>query len=289
MRKLLVAVLTGALVVGAVGVAEAAQRQAIRGVTVPKKMGKFRYSWASLRVLTATWDTTGAQPSPANRAIIDLDNDIWINTFGLPRCALNRIQGQTFQVARNRCRRAIVGYGNATAQLGGATIPVTVTAFNGRPQGRRPTIYLHSDPGFDPQVLVGVLLRRAPGRDYGTRVVITIPLAGRRRCLARALPRQDPPPVPLPRPGAQLPDRPVPRPEPAAERAGGLHLRQRPDARRALPKPLLPGQEVTSTPPEGESTARGAVRDRPGRIACRSTITSGSDNPVERWSEPIPA
>jgi hypothetical protein len=158
--------------------------QSIETVIAPKKLPKKTFAPASLKVTTKTATTTAANgvPSPAVKATIDFDKGAAIFTKGLPTCNPGLLQSVSSEKAEEECGKAKIGSGTAHALLpvGAKVIPVeqTVTAFNGAPQGGKPTVLLHSYgtlPFQTTLVLVGTVTNYDK-QGYGPRLDITIPL-----------------------------------------------------------------------------------------------------------------
>lgn len=170
MRKHLVWMLGLAIAVAAAGVASAVQVQSITGAASPSKLPKTKRVPTALTVTTAL---SGTPLSGANRAQIFVDDEFAIFNRGLATCTPGAISGRSTSAAKAACGSSQVGTGSASANIGGVTVPVTVTAFNGGG-----TLLLHSAPSIgSPVVLVG-RLRSASG-DFGIRLDVSIPsLAG---------------------------------------------------------------------------------------------------------------
>jgi len=158
--------------------------QSIETVIAPKKLPKKTFAPATLKVTTKTASTAAANgvPSPAVRATIDFDKGAAIFTKGLPTCDPGLLQSVSTEIAEEKCGKAKIGSGIAHAllPLGSKVIPVEqkVTAFNGVPQGGKPTVLLHSygtTPFQTTLVLTGTV-SNYDKQGYGPRLDITIPL-----------------------------------------------------------------------------------------------------------------
>lgn len=182
-----VSVLTSIATAGPVGKpvnAADGNSQAIGAVIRPKRLPEKRFSPASLEVTTALKSTTAANgvPVPTTRVRVDFDRAVRIFTKGYPTCNAARLQNTSTDVARRECRRAIVGQGKAVALLPVGetvyTVKQTVTAFNGRPKGRKPVVLLHSYGTVPIQttlVLIGTV-RNYYKQGYGPRLDVQVPL-----------------------------------------------------------------------------------------------------------------
>lgn len=158
--------------------------QAIGAVVRPKRLFQKRFSPASLEVTTALKSTTAANgvPVPTTRVRIDFDRGVRIFTKGYPTCDAATLQNTSTEVARRECRRAIIGGGRAVALLPVGetvfTVKQTVTAFNGRPKGRKPVVLLHSYGTVPVQttlVLIGTV-RNYYKQGFGPRLDVEVPL-----------------------------------------------------------------------------------------------------------------
>lgn len=131
-------------------------------------------------------EATGQKPPAAERVVLDLDKDLTINTDGVPRCDANQIATANTAAARSICKKSVAGVGSATATCSASPTPdipdVTVTAFNGLPQGKSPVILLHTVAnlgGTDQIQILPAVLKEAPGKKFGVRADIVVPpLAG---------------------------------------------------------------------------------------------------------------
>jgi hypothetical protein len=187
-RKLLVVAAALAVAVGVASVAWAALpvNQIVAGKIMPKKHPKKKFTKSKLDILTDAQSGTNIPPG-ASRARVHFDDDIKFSPGVTAKCNPADIAGKNTNAARAQCRSAVIGLGDADAYLGqpgtpksgGVVFPVQVTAFNGTPAGGRPTVLLHSDPGFtDPVTLIGVLKKSPKGGDYGKMLDVPVPDGG---------------------------------------------------------------------------------------------------------------
>jgi hypothetical protein len=158
--------------------------QSIETVIAPKKLPKKTLAPATLKVVTKTGSTTAANgvPSPAVNATIDFDKGARIFTKGLPTCNPAVLQNVSTEIAEEKCGNAKIGTGKARALLASGTrvydIEQTVTAFNGVPQGGKPTVLLHTygtTPIQTTLVLIGTVSNYNK-QGYGPRLQVQIPL-----------------------------------------------------------------------------------------------------------------
>ncbi|HXV05749.1 MAG TPA: hypothetical protein VFP23_07615 [Solirubrobacterales bacterium] len=158
--------------------------QSILANVSPNRLSKKKPAPVTLEVTTKTTSATNPTgvPVPAVQAIIDFDKHTSIFSRGYPTCSLAEIQNTSTETALRVCKRAKIGSGNATALIPvGVQVFVehlTVTAFNGQPQGRKPVILLHSygrAPVQTTTVLTGVV-SNYDREGYGPRLNVKIPL-----------------------------------------------------------------------------------------------------------------
>lgn len=158
--------------------------QSIETVIAPKSLPKKTFAPATLKVVAKTSTTTAANgvPSPSTKAVIDFDKGAKIFTKGLPTCNPAVLQNVSTEIAENECGAAKIGSGIAHALLPTGSrvyeIEQKVTAFNGTPQGGKPTVLLHSygtTPIQTTLVLVGTV-SNFNKEGFGPRLDVTIPL-----------------------------------------------------------------------------------------------------------------
>src|ERR1700748_1880169 len=156
--------------------------QSIEAAVSPKALFKKTASPATRRVDVKTAPTTATNgvPSPATHDVIDFDQNLSLATKGLPTCNPAKLQNTTTEAAESACGNAIIGKGAAITLTPRASLypePVTVTAFNGVPQGGKPVVLLHSygvSPVQTTLILVGVV-SNFNKEGYGPRLDVTIP------------------------------------------------------------------------------------------------------------------
>jgi hypothetical protein len=192
MRKRLTIALIGALAVTVaaaatafgVGPAPDGNTQDATITFKPKKLGKKKATPVTLEVTTKTASVTdpNGKPVPAVEAILDFDKNASIFAKGYPTCQASQLENTSTEEGLRACRKAQIGSGNAAALLPSAkgvlTENLTVTAFNGVPQGGNPVVLLQAygeAPVQTTQVLVGVVTRYNK-EGYGPRLSVKIPL-----------------------------------------------------------------------------------------------------------------
>jgi hypothetical protein len=127
--------------------------------------------------------TTDGSPPPTLREIVFLlDKHGTVSTKGLPVCTMAKLAETTPEVARDRCRGAIVGEGTGRAEVdlpGKAPVEISspLTFFNAPRSGGRPSLIAHAyETVPSPRtVLVPFSIERVSRGRYGFRVKIPIP------------------------------------------------------------------------------------------------------------------
>lgn len=159
--------------------------QSIDSVIAPKRLSKSTFSAASLKVTTKlTTSAADGVPNPTTHVQIDFDKNAKVFAKGYPTCDTAKLQNVSTEVAERECKAAIIGKGTATVKLPvGAqvfTVPATVTAFNGKPQGGKPVILLHT---YSTSPIQTVLVLNGPvlnynKQGYGPRLELEVPKIG---------------------------------------------------------------------------------------------------------------
>lgn len=179
MRKHLVWVLGLALAVAVSAVAVGANTQKITATVLPAKQKKRVFGPASINVVTETGSDDGGTIAPATRARVFFDDDLRFFTRGLAQCRTSQIEDTTTAQARSGpCKASQVGKGTAEAAIAGNPnnrVPVVVTAFNGRPQGNKPVLLLHSrTDALGLTIILEGVLKNATG-DFGKVLDVDVP------------------------------------------------------------------------------------------------------------------
>jgi hypothetical protein len=177
------AIVASAAIAGTAVSGKDGNTQSIEAVIAPKKLSKTEFTPGSLKVTTKTTTTTAANgvPSPAIHAVIDFDKNTKIFTKGIPTCDPALLQSTSTAIAEEKCGKAKIGSGTASALLpvGAQVFPVAqiVTAFNGVPSGGKPVVILHTygtTPIQTTLVLVGTVTNYNK-EGYGPRLELEIP------------------------------------------------------------------------------------------------------------------
>ncbi len=158
--------------------------QNLEGTISPKQLFAKTLTPGALRVHVETHTTTAANgvPSPATHVFLDFDKNAALFTKGLPTCDPSLVQNVSTELAEQACGKAKIGSGTATALLVSGpnvyTVDQVVTAFNGVPQGGKPTVILQTygtTPLQTSLVLIGTVSNYGK-EGYGPRLDLNVPL-----------------------------------------------------------------------------------------------------------------
>jgi hypothetical protein len=160
MRKhLVITMALGALIAVAVaGIATAEKPVKVRagnleltfnGGFTPKTLSKTKLTPISLNVEADIKTVDGTHPPALKEFNVETDKNGAINVKGLPVCTASKLQSQDTKHAEAICKSAIIGSGQATAEIAfpeQAPIPAKskIIAFNGGFKGGVTTFFVHA-------------------------------------------------------------------------------------------------------------------------------------------------
>jgi hypothetical protein len=196
MRKhVLIVLALGALVaVSAVGIATAAggekpvtvkvgnlELEANGGFT-PKALSKKKQTPISLTAAGAVREVDGSHPPAIREVILEADKNGEVHLKGIPTCKSGQLQATDTTAAMKACKSALIGSGQATAQVAFAEQkPIDVNSkilvFNGGEKGGKATMYIHayfSSPISGAIVTTVTIKKHKHGR-FGTQAIAKIP------------------------------------------------------------------------------------------------------------------
>ncbi len=179
----ILAVVAAGAVVGS-GFALAATTSDFQFSFSPNKVPKKKYKGGALKTnLVTSYDNPSAATA-VDRTRIYLDKNFKIDPKKAKTCDASQLSGTTMAGAMANCKKALVGKGKATASANGQfTINSCVLLFNGKKQGKKPTLQVftrsqatnpsnisckdpaHNNEGTNSILLTGVL-KNASGK-YG--------------------------------------------------------------------------------------------------------------------------
>lgn len=183
--------LGAAVAIAVAGIATAAKPTIVRagnliltlnGGFSPKQLPKSKYAGIALNVQGKIATADGTHPPAMRKVLFLADKNGTINAKGLPVCTSGKLQAQDTEHAEKICRDAIVGEGNATAEVAFPEqnpIPVSskVVAFNGGVKGGVTTIFIHvyfSAP-VSGAIVTTVKVKKVHKGRFGTESIATIP------------------------------------------------------------------------------------------------------------------
>jgi hypothetical protein len=132
---------------------------------------------------SATFKTRdGTRPSPLKTLTIEFDKHGEVDTTGLPKCTMKKIDATTVADARRNCRGSIVGtgFGTALVQLpeqGPIKASSPLTLFNGPVKHGNPTVlgHAHLDYPAPTTYVISIEIERIHHGRYGFRTVAHFP------------------------------------------------------------------------------------------------------------------
>jgi len=196
MRKhVLIVLALGALIaVSAVGIATAAGGE--KPVTVkvgnleltanggfsPKALSKTKQTPIELKASGEIKEADGSHPPAIREVILEADKAGQVHLKGIPTCKSGQLQATDTQAAEKACGPALIGSGQATAQVAFAEQkPINVNSkilvFNGGEKGGKAKMYIHayfSNPISGAIVTTVTITKHKHGR-FGTLAVAKIP------------------------------------------------------------------------------------------------------------------
>lgn len=196
MRKHLLMVLAlGALIaVSAVGIATAAGGE--KPVTVkvgnleltanggfsPKALSKKKQTPIELRASGEVKEADGSHPPAIREVILEADKAGEVHLKGIPTCKSGQLQATDTTAALKACKKALIGSGQATAQVAFAEQkPINVNSkilvFNGGERGGKAKMFIHAyfaNPISGAIVTTVTIKKHHHGR-FGTLAIAKIP------------------------------------------------------------------------------------------------------------------
>jgi len=124
----------------------------------------------------------GTRPSPLRRLMIEFDKHGAVETRGLPKCSLKKLEATTTKTARKLCDGAIVGTGFGTAlvelpEQKGIKASSPLTLFNGPQRNGNPTVlgHAHLDYPAPTTYVILIEIEKINNGRYGFRTVANFP------------------------------------------------------------------------------------------------------------------
>jgi hypothetical protein len=193
MRKYLVVTMAlGALIALTVaGIATAEKPVKVRagnleltfnGGLTPKTISKTQLTPVTLNVSGKIRTIDGTHPPAMKEFDLEADKNTAVDVTGLPVCKASQLQSQDTEHAEDICRSAIIGSGQATAEIAFPEQPPIpakskIVAFNGGTSGGKTTFYIHAYLTVPtPAAIVStVVIKKIHSGRYGIGSVTTIP------------------------------------------------------------------------------------------------------------------
>jgi hypothetical protein len=193
MRKYLLSILAvSALVALSVAATSAAEKPVkvragnleltFNGGFTPKKISKTKPTPIKLNVSGKIRTVDGSHPPAMKEFDLETDKNGAINVKGVPVCAAGKLQSRDTKAAEGACRSAIIGSGQATAEIAfpeQRPIPAKskIIAFNGGFKGGTTTLYIHAyiTVPVPAAIVTTVKIKKINKGRYGLLSVASIP------------------------------------------------------------------------------------------------------------------
>lgn len=119
------------------------------GSASPKKLPRNEYAPATTTIFGKIKTDDGTHPSALREIIVDIDKDVKLNVRGLPICKPGQLEARNTKGALRACGGAVIGSGNAHAEIAFPEQPPIVVAsplkvFNGGERGGKIKLLIHT-------------------------------------------------------------------------------------------------------------------------------------------------
>ena len=147
----------------------------------PQKLPKTTPAPISLQAETTLKTADGTHPPAAKTLSLEFDKHAGINTKGLPTCSVDRLQNTLTGQAESICGKALVGTGEAGAEIAFPEQPPffakgKMLVFNGRPKNGHQVLIFHVYARVPaPTTFVTTAVISKASGIYGTKTEIAIP------------------------------------------------------------------------------------------------------------------
>ncbi len=148
----------------------------------PKTLSKTKLAPISLTVSADIKTVDGTHPPALKEFNVETDKNGAIDVKGLPKCTASKLQSQDTKHAEAICKSAIIGSGQATAEIAfpeQAPIPARskIIAFNGGFKGGVTTLYVHAylTVPTPAAIVTTVKTKKIHNGRYGLKSISTIP------------------------------------------------------------------------------------------------------------------
>jgi len=152
------------------------------GGLTPKAVSKTKLTPVTLNISGKIRTLDGTHPPAMKEVLFEADKNTGIDVKGLPVCTAAKLQSQDTAHAKAICRTAIIGNGQATAEIAFPEQPpiparTEIVAFNGGFKGGVTTIFIHAYLTVPtPAAIVStVKIKKIHNGRYGLGSVTTIP------------------------------------------------------------------------------------------------------------------
>jgi len=152
------------------------------GGFTPKKLSKKKLTPITLTVSADIKTVDGTHPPALKEFNVETDKNGAINVKGLPKCTASKLQSQDTKHAEAICKSAIIGSGQATAEIAfPEQAPILakskIIAFNGGFKGGTTTLFVHAylTVPTPAAIVATVKTKKIHNGRYGLKSISTIP------------------------------------------------------------------------------------------------------------------
>jgi len=122
----------------------------VGGSITPRKRAGREFVPVKLKVHGEIGTKTGGHPSALREAVVEIAEGLAVRTSGLATCRRRKLESASVSLARRKCRKAIVGAGQARVGFAstGDVAATTLTLFNGGTSDRLTRMFVHASAGL---------------------------------------------------------------------------------------------------------------------------------------------
>lgn len=196
MRKhVLIVLALGALVaVSAVGIAGAAGGETPVTVKVgnleltanggfsPKALSKTKQTPIELVASGEVKEADGSHPPAIREVVLEADKNGQVHLAGIPTCKSGQLQATDTKTAMKSCKSALIGEGEATAQVAFAeqnpiNVKSKILVFSGGEKGGKATMFIHAyfAQPISGAIVTTVTIKKHKHGRFGTQAIAKIP------------------------------------------------------------------------------------------------------------------
>jgi hypothetical protein len=152
------------------------------GGLTPEAVSKTKLTPVTFDISGKIRTLNGEHPPALKEFLLEADKNTDVDVTGLPTCSASKLQAQDTKHAEAACKPAIIGVGQAKAEIAfpdQPPIPATskIIAFNGGKSGATTTFYIHAflTVPTPAAVVSTVKITKVRNGRYGVKSVTTVP------------------------------------------------------------------------------------------------------------------